>query len=207
MTIEVFPQFPGQGFWALKTPSWNTTIKKAASGRQIRITQQGQPIWQFKVGYGVIRDQPSVAEIDALFAFFNDCQGQLNDFYLLDPFDNVVTSQIVAQADGVSTSYQLTRTVGGSSAFPFVEPIYGVVGIPGEAGGPEVLINGAAATGVAFGPLGVITFPTPPVKGQVITWSGRFYFLCHFTQDAMDPAQMMAGLWSMDGVEFESVIP
>jgi hypothetical protein len=32
-------------------------------------------------------------------------------------------------------------------------------------------------------------------------------FLCHFTQDDVQPSQMVKGLWSLDGLEFESLLP
>ena len=206
MTIQVFPQLPGQGFWASKAPTWNTTIKKAASGRQIRGSQQGQPIWSFKVGYEYIRARPSQAELGQLFAFFNNCGGQLQPFYLLDPFDNYASNQQVAVGDGVTTTFQLTRTVGASSPYPFVEPIYGVAH-PLGGSDPLILVNGEPPSGVSLGPLGTIVFQSPPAANAVISWSGTYFFLCHFTQDALAPVQMVKDLWSLDGLTFESLIP
>jgi uncharacterized protein (TIGR02217 family) len=203
VTVQVFPLLSGQGFWASKSPKWNTTVKSAASGRQIRGTQQGQPIWQFKVGYEYIRDRsPSQMDLGTLFAFFNNCQGQLNDFYLLDPFDNAVTAQQIATGDGSTTNFQLTRSVGAGSPYPFVEPVYGAVT------GLQAFVNGTLqTTQCQLLPLGVLNFASPPAAGAVLTWSGQFYFLCHFTQDVLDPVQMVKGLWSLDGLTFESVIP
>ena len=216
MTIEVFPRLPGQVFWASKGPSWTTTVKKAASGRQIRGSQQGQPIWKFKVGYQFLRDDVSYQEIEQLFAFFNNCCGQLNPFYLLDPYDSfagvrnaagqVTEPQQVAVGDGTTTTFQLTRTIGAGSPNPFVEPVYGVVH-PLGGSDPLILVNGEPATGISLGPLGTISFQTAPAPNAVISWSGSFYFLCHFAQDELSPVQMMSDLWSSDGVAFESLIP
>jgi uncharacterized protein (TIGR02217 family) len=200
--MNVFPQLPGQLFMLSKGPSWSSTVKKAASGRLVRASLQATPIWQFKIAYEYLRDRaPTTSELRNLLAFFNAVQGQYGSFYFLDPYDNTVTNQEVAVADGVSTSYQLSRTVGLGTPYPFVEPVYGAVGVP------QVFLNGQPAT-AGVGPFGTITFQTAPAQGQVISWTGQFYFLCHFTQDALQPTQMVKDLWSLtDGVTFESLIP
>jgi uncharacterized protein (TIGR02217 family) len=200
--MNVFPTLPGQTFMVNKGPSWTTTVKKSASGRLVRGSLQAAPIWKFKVAYEYLRDRPPTQqELQSLLAFFNAAQGQFANWYFLDPYDNAVTNQQIGVTDGVSTSYQLSRTVGGSSPTPFVEPVYGVVGVP------QVFLNGVAAT-AGVGPFGTITFQTAPAAGQVVTWTGQFYFLCHFTQDDLQPAQMVKGLWSLtDGLQFESLLP
>jgi uncharacterized protein (TIGR02217 family) len=201
--MNVFPNLPGQTFMVNKGPSWTSTVKKAASGRLVRGSLQSAPIWQFKVAYEYLRDRaPTTSELRNLLAFFNGQQGQFGSFYFLDPYDNAVAGQEVAVADGVSTSYQLSRTVGLGTAYPFVEPVYGVVGVP------QVFLNGVQATSAGAGAFGTVSFPTAPAQGQVITWTGQFYFLCHFTQDTLQPAQMVKDLWSLDdGLTFESLIP
>ena len=54
---DVFPRLPGQGFVAEKTPVWSTTVRTAASGRQVRASQCVTPTWRFKVAYEFIRDR------------------------------------------------------------------------------------------------------------------------------------------------------
>ena len=90
--------------------------------------------------------------------------------------------------------------MGGGTAYPWIEPVYGV------SGAPEIYVNGVP-TAATLGAYGVISFPTAPSAGAVISWSGTFMFLCHFTQDDLQPSQMVKGLWSLDGLEFESLLP
>ena len=52
-----------------------------------------------------------------------------------------------------------------------------------------------------------LVFATPPPEGATIAWSGSFLFWCRFSQDAVSPAQMVQSLWSLDGLQFESVKP
>ena len=74
-------------------------------------------------------------------------------------------------------------------------------------GHPSVSVAGAPATGLAVGEYGQIVFSAPPAEGAAISWSGSFLFWCRFSQDTVSPAQMVASLWSLDGLQFESVKP
>ncbi len=198
---DVFPRLPGQGFVAEKTPVWSTTVRTAASGRQVRASQCSTPTWRFKIGYEFIRDRITSAELARLYGFFNTRQGQLGSFYYYDPNDNLVAGQPVAIADGVSTTYQLTRTVAPASPYAFVEPVYILNGTP------AVSVAGVPSTGFGVGEYGQIVFSAPPPEGAQIAWSGSFLFWCRFSQDTVSPAQMVASLWSLDGLQFESVKP
>jgi len=199
--MTVFPTLTGMSFTVNKGPSWNTITKQAASGRQVRVSLQSSPIWKFKLAFEYLRDRSAAtSDVQNLWAFFNSVNGQFGEFYFLDPYDNAVSAQHIGVGDGATTSFQLNRTVGGNTAYPWVEAVYGVVGAP------EVFVNGVPAA-ATLGQLGVITFATAPASGAVISWTGQFMFLCHFTQDDVQPSQMVAGLWSLDGLTFESLLP
>ena len=68
---DVFPRLPGQGFLVEKTPVWSTTVRVAASGRQVRTRQCATPTWRFKVAYEVLRERINQAELARLYGFFN----------------------------------------------------------------------------------------------------------------------------------------
>lgn len=200
---NVFPFLSGQTFLALKGPKWATTVKQAASGRQVRSSLQSSPIWTFKVAYEYIRDRPPAqADIAALWAFYNQRQGQFGSFYYWDPYDNAVTGSQFGTGDGSTQTFQLSRIVSPSTAYAFIDPVYGV------SGTPIVTVNGAATTAFTLGNFGQITFTAAPAASAVLAWSGMFMFYCHFTQDNLTPEQMVEGLWSLeDGLTFESLIP
>ena len=198
---DVFPRLPGQGFLVEKTPVWSTTVRTAASGRQVRASQNATPTWRFKVAYEVIRQRINQAELARLYGFFNARCGQLGSFYYYDPCDNLVSAQPVATADGVATTFQLVRTVGAASPSPFTEPVYVLNGTP------QLMVNGAAATGWSVGQYGQVSFSTAPPENAAISWSGSFLYWCRFSQDTLSPAQQVASLWSLDGLQFESCKP
>lgn len=199
---DVFPLIAGQTFVAAKGPRWSTTVKTAASGRQVRASLQAQPVWTFKVAYEFIRDRaPSQPDLARLFGFFNTRRGQFGSFLYFDPADNLVADQPVGVGDGVTNSFQLTRTVAPGSPYAFVEPVYAVNGTP------EITVGGEPATGVTIAQ-GMATFPIAPPPGAEISWSGSFMFWCRFTDDALTPQQMVKSLWSLSGgLSFESLIP
>ncbi len=198
---DVFPRLPGQGFLVEKTPIWSTTVRIAASGRQVRASQCATPTWRFKVAYEVLRQRIGQAELARLYGFFNTRGGQLGSFFYYDPTDNAVANQPVATADGVTTTFQLVRTVGAGGPSPFTEPVYVLNGTP------QLYVNGAAATGWSVGGYGQVSFSSPPPENAALSWTGGFLYWCRFSQDTLSPAQQVASLWSLDGLQFESVKP
>ena len=58
-----------------------------------------------------------------------------------------------------------------------------------------------------MGDYGQVSFSTAPPENAAIGWSGSFLFWCRFSQDTLSPAQLVASLWSLDGLQFESVKP
>lgn len=199
---DVFPLLPGQEFVAKKSPQWSTGIRRAASGREIRIPYWSFPIWSFQVKYEFLRQRPpSRDELGRLFAFFNSRQGRAGFFYYLDPNDNQVSGQVVGVGDGVRTAFQFNRTVGGASPSPAVEPV-SVLWTQ-----PTVTVAGVATTAFTVGSFGALVFTSPPAAGAQITWSGRFLYLCRFDDDQLDAAQMFQDLWSQDGVNFVTIKP
>lgn len=194
---DIFPLLPGFGFVTSKKPQWNSTISQATSGRERRRMAWSYPLWNFKVGYEVLRDGPGWRELERLQAFFNAHAGKYAEFFFCDPSDNQVSDQRFGTGDGTVT-FQLSRTIG-TGNLTFVEPIRGVFNTP------TVKVDGAVRSDFAIGPLGRISFATAPAIGAALTWSGNFLFLCRFDQDDLDAQQMMQGLWSQSGLSFVTV--
>jgi uncharacterized protein (TIGR02217 family) len=131
-------------------------------------------------------------------AFFNAHAGKYTEFLFCDPSDNSAANQPLGTGDGVTRVFTLMRTLGGGN-LTFTEPVRGVFNTP------AVKINGMPTSAFSIGPLGRITFTSPPPAGAVLSWSGIFFFLCRFDQDDLDVQQMMQGLWSQSGVSFVTV--
>ena len=119
---DVFPTLIGQSFLLAKTPTWATKIATASSGRERRRKAWSYPRWQFKLSYEVLRDLPAAPDLERLTAFFLVHAGQYQEFFFLDPGDNTVAGQMFGVGDGVTTTFQLTRSMAFGSA-SFSEPI------------------------------------------------------------------------------------
>ncbi|WP_404711736.1 DUF2460 domain-containing protein [Sphingomonas sp. MMS24-J13] len=196
--VDVFPLLPGFGFVASKQPQWNTAVSQASSGRERRRMAWSYPLWNFKVAYEVLRDGPNYRELERLQAFFNAHAGKYAEFFFCDPSDNHVADQRFGTGDGVTTGFQLNRTIGAGN-LTFAEPVRGLFNTP------IMKVDGAVTSGFTIGPLGRITFASPPNPGTALTWSGNFLFLCRFDQDDLDTQQLMQGLWSQSGLAFVTV--
>ena len=194
---DVFPFLAGQSFLGKKTPVWSTDIKTSVSGVERRRALWSYPIWKFKLSYELLRMQPSFAEWQRLTAFFNMKAGQFQGWFFYDQTDNSAVNQQIGVGDGVTKTFQLTRTTTYGS-ITFTEPVRGVYGTP------TVTVGGSAASSFTIGPYGSITFASAPPLGSPVVWSGSFFFLCRFSKDELDAQQLMASMYTLSGLEFQT---
>jgi uncharacterized protein (TIGR02217 family) len=194
----IFPILPGLSFPVTKTPIWSTQVATANSGRERRRKQWSYPKWRFKISHDVLRDAASFGELQRLWAFFNAKAGQYAEFSYFDAADNNAADQPFGTGDGVTTSFQLSRTIG-TGAMAFTEPVRSVAGLP------TIKIDGSATGAFALDANGLVTFASAPTAGAALTWSGQFMFLVRFEQDELEAEQMMQSLWSQGGLTLVTV--
>jgi len=188
----IFPALSGQGFPS-KTPIWSTAIATATSGRERRSEHWSYPKWMIKLAYEVVLQRPTLDELNRLLGFFNLYRGRSRAFSFYDPNDNLVTNQQFGTGDGVTKTFQLLRT-GGFGQMKWSEPVLAVLGTP------KVSVGISDVTAFTIGSLGQITFTTAPTSGAALTWSGQFMFRVRFDQDELEATQLMATLWSQNGL-------
>jgi uncharacterized protein (TIGR02217 family) len=219
--IGVFPRLVGQGWSTTKTPTWQTRIQRAVSGRELRALDYPNPLWQFTLTYEALGDgnngQPAgsigsllYTDLRTLMGFFMACQGAFGTFLYDDPSDDS-WSGTLAVSDGVTTTWQLYRTMQGIGSVPgFTEAITapGEVTLffaePSPAG--YVPIKQAAGEYSVNTQTGVITLATPAPAGWAIVADFTYYFRCRFMSDAYDFENFMFRLWSLKRLDFISVI-
>jgi uncharacterized protein (TIGR02217 family) len=122
----IFPALPGLAWSVTKTPTFQTRIQRAASGRELRALDYPYPLWQFALVYDFLRDDPTAGydELRTLMGFFMLCQGAFGTFLFRDPSDFQITGQQIGTGDASTTVFQLQRAIG--AALPgggFMEPI------------------------------------------------------------------------------------
>lgn len=218
--LPVLPFLPGQSITVSKAPMWSSGVIRAASGRERRTAYWPFPLWQFELQYEVVRARPTVAELAAMWEFFNVEAGQFGSWLFVDPSDcqlptnllldssgnpitdgsgnfitdgsSTPTSYQFGTGDGTTTTFQLTRKINS-----FAEPVFSVFE-------PVILDNGALA-GTHTIANGKVTFSVAPTSGHVLSWFGYFYFGCRFLQDDLTFEQIVMQLWAGKSLKFTSL--
>lgn len=205
MTNLLFPMpIAPQGAWTWpikKTPSYKTIVQTPANNRgENRISLTPYPIWFFELDFSYLKgdmQQPASA-LQNLVGFFGLVQGQASDWLYEDPFDNDVNNAQFGVGDGVTTVFQLTRSVG-----LLTDIVQNVASIP------QIFNNGApvASSAYTISSTGLVTFTVAPAAGALLTWTGDFWFRCRFLDDEWkDLQEFLFRIWEHKSVRFKSVI-
>jgi hypothetical protein len=180
-----------------KSFSFDTTVQTPKSKRgEIRYSAQLYPIWTWDFAVNFLRggEQQANSDYQYMVGFGLAMGGMLSDFLLLDPYDNTVANNFVAEGNGNTTAFQLLRSIG-----------MGTDIVQNVKGTPTVQVNGAA-TSCTVGSTGIVTFNAAPAAGAIITWSGSYYYRVRFDSDTLEFDQFMDRLWTMGSLKLRSVI-
>lgn len=156
-------------------PTRRTEIVALASGREVRNAQWSASRRSYNAGYGV----KSMADIEAVIAFFEARQGRLYGFRFRDPFDHrssrwgaepSPTDQVIGEGDGATRRFQLVKRydsagAGAGAMRRIVKPVSGSI---------ACAIDGASAAALVDPATGVVEFAEPPPPGAQVT--AGFYF-------------------------------
>lgn len=195
MSNSVFPTLAGLGWSVFKSPASHTSIKEAVSGKESRGSYMLYPRWKWKLTYDILRQAVAYAELQSLMGFFLSRRGAFDDFLYTDPTDYTVTAQAFGTGDGVTTQFQLLRTVGGYS-----EPMQSINGTP------TIYVAGTPTSAFTIDVnTGIVTFTAAPTLGQALTWTGSYYFRVRFVEDMMEFEEFMYQLWQAKTVNLISV--
>ena len=203
----VFPTLPGLAWSVTKTPTFQTRIQRAASGRELRALDYPYPLWQFALVFDFLRDNPTAGydELRSLMGFFMLCQGAFGTFLFQDPSDFQVTGQQIGTGNASTSGFQLQRAMG--TTLPnggFFEPITA----PNVVG--AIYLDGITQNPASYSVdsnTGLVTFNTAPGSGLIITADFSYYFRCRFIEDRYDFENFMYRLWQLKKLTFISVRP
>lgn len=196
MSSAVWPTLPGLEWSVMKTPSFATNVKTAASGKEVRTSMWSYPVWTLEMSYEFLRDD-ATAELTTIVGFFLQRLGQGDDFNFLDPEDNTAVNVQVGIGDGTNRFFQLAKSYAG-----FVEPVFRVNGTP------VVKVNGvtkATPADYTIDSEGLITFATAPTNTHPVTWSGGYYYRVRFQEDSMELEKFLYKLWRLKKVTLRTI--
>jgi uncharacterized protein (TIGR02217 family) len=203
----VFPSLPGLAWSVTKSPTFQTRIQRAASGRELRALDYPYPLWQFTLVFDLLRDNPAAGydELQTLMGFFMLCQGAFGTFLFRDPSDDQVAGQQIGVGNASTTVFQLQRSMG--TTLPgggFQEPIVA----------PNIVsavhLNGITQNQASYSVdpnTGLVTFVTAPGSELIISADFSYYFRCRFVDDSYTFENFMFRLWQLKKLTFISVRP
>jgi uncharacterized protein (TIGR02217 family) len=194
VALPVFPSLPGITFPAKRTIQWAGTRHESLSGKRVRISYYSYPIWLYEVKFNFLRSAASFLEWQNLVGFINQLNGATLAFLYQDINDYQATNQAFGVGDGVTTSFQLVRVLGG-----FVEPVF----FP-DTPIPTVAINGTPTAAYTVSSTGSIVFSSPPAAGATLTWTGTFKWLCRLDDDAWPFENFASLLFEMRSMKFST---
>src|SRR5215467_9558640 len=118
----IFPTLPGLAWSVTKSPTFQTRIQRAVSGRELRALDYPYPLWQFELTWEALGDNlgalstPAIgsllaSDLRTIMGFFLACQGAFATF----PYDDTTDDQVTGQWLGVTganpaAQVQLYRT-------------------------------------------------------------------------------------------------
>jgi uncharacterized protein (TIGR02217 family) len=204
MSTVVFVPPVGTGWPITRTPSWNTGLQQAISGRECRLAFQTFPRWKYELTINVARSSAAYqsTEYQYVVGFFNALQGQASSFLYQDADDNAVTGQTIGTGNGTQTAFQLIRTFGG-----FIEPVLA----PNTTATINVYLNGVIQTsgytvsGWGTTNPGVVTFASAPGSGVAITADFSYYWPCRMSADDLATSLFMNQFYEIKKFTFISV--
>ncbi len=211
----MFPQFPIQNSeqygqfdfaWPIKqTPVYESLIQKSASGRgYVRIPLRNFPLWKFNFNIGFMMGDATQDDSawQQFTNFYMAVFGAASDWLFQHPFDYQVTGQVIGTGDGSTTEFTMFRTLVSGGAADLIQNFINppTIYLNGEAQGTSPVVY-------SIDQYGTLTFVTPPGDGVVVSWTGEFYYRCHFINDSLDSMEtMLQAIWSCEQLEFESVL-
>jgi uncharacterized protein (TIGR02217 family) len=171
-------------------PQRRTEVVITGSGREERNARWAHARRRFDAGYGV----KSLADLQAVVAFFEERRGRLTGFRWRDRLDDrscapgrspSATDQAIGVGDGVTAAFALVKTYGAGFA-PYIRPIAkpspGAVRI--AVNGVEIAVGEAADVDVTTG---MVTFrpESVPAAGARVTAGFRFDVPVRFDTDEL----------------------
>lgn len=189
MSNAVFPDLVGMDWPVELIPRFSTKVAEAISLKEQRARYSAYPVYTIGLVYSVMEK----ADFLQLAGFFLARSGRFDSFLFNNVDDNSVIDQSIGIGNGTTTQFQLLRALGG-----YIEPVMNVNGtaVIKKNGTTQVL-----GTHYTLSAKGLVTFVTAPANGDLITWSGAYYWRCRFKDDTTKLEKFMAHLWQNKKIE------
>lgn len=204
-------QFPLEvAFGASGGPQRRTDVTTLASGREKRNARWAHSRRRYDAGTGI----RSLADLQAVAAFFERARGRLYGFRFRDPFDASTaiagtqvsaTDCVIATGDGQTTAFQLAKIYGeGENAYrrDIAKPVAGSVRIAVD--GLELQEGGDFTLDTA---MGALVLAAAPVTGAAISAGFRFDVPVRFDTDSLEMSLTHFAAGRLPSVPLIEILP
>lgn len=200
MGLKLFPTLAGLTYPIKKTPHWNTITQESVSGVKKFLQCYSYPYYVLTLSFSYLSDENDrLDDIHRLMGFYNSLGGAGQEFLFADPLfeDNHVKNLAFGVGDGTSSSFRLTHNYG-----DYTEPVFGIREAPTIYKDGTKLTEG---TDYTWDDTGLIRFNGVPPMSSVLTWTGKWYYRCHFADDEAEFQQIFYGGWDLEEINLESI--
>lgn len=174
MSTAIFPvTLPGIEWDIKRAPLWSTLVQQAASGYTVRIGEYPFPQYRWTLSIAILDASAAIHSFQDFFGFLNGLLGRTLPFLFKDDYDYTVTGQAIGTGDGVTTVFQMSRTLGG-----FNEPVFAP-----KSGTVTVKVAGVTTAATINYDTGQITFGSAPAGSAAITADFEYYWRCYLDKD------------------------
>lgn len=192
-----FPKLVGTAWPVLRAPGWDTLVQRAYNGKKTTLPRRANAIYEYTLDVNLLRiGFPQ--DFQAFIGFVNSLLGQHAMFFYDDPKDDAVTDQLFGAGDGVTTDFQLYRSVGYTN--DIVQMLRGPAPVVKDNGVP------VAPGDFTIDNFGVVHFTTAPAVRHALSWSGGYYWLCQMTMDKFPLNEFTRRMFEIKKLTFETVI-
>lgn len=191
MALSVFPALIGIAFPARRTVNWSGSRQDSLSGKRVRTSNFSYPTYSYELPINFLRGD-AVADWQALEGFLKQTYGPTSLWLYSDRNDSNAAAQEFGLGDGVTTAFQLVRTLGG-----FAEPVF----FPTIT---SVTVAGVPTAAYTLSPTGQVIFNAPPAPAAVLQWTGTFYWGCRFDDDSTDFENFLLNFFRLKSLKFST---
>lgn len=232
MSTLVLPDLKGVKIDVKRTAMYSTQIQQSTSGLELRSAFWTYPRYKIALSFEFLRSasytRATMNEWETLIGFFARMAGTYDTFYFQMPDDYFVgtlasptssTSMPIGVGNGTTASFQLQRTLVPSASLPAAasrsyfptigdgyEPVFAV----NNTTAPSIFVNSTlktASTHYNISSSGLVTFTSGniPTAGQIISWTGSYYWNVRLEKDEYDFQRMVNGIWESKTINLITV--
>lgn len=120
----ILPDFPGRDSAYKRTPLYTTRVQNTPSGREVAVSYESYPRYEWDLKFNALRDYLTVQEAKQLEAFFHALKGRGDYFLFDDPERGTAVAVIYANGTGSNTTARLQAAhIEPSSGIVVYEPV------------------------------------------------------------------------------------